>query len=1387
MTVVSSSNTITFAGDGVQTLFDFNFKIFKEEDLAAVVRDSCGIERELVAGSDFKLISETGNDSGGRAMYPVSGSPLQPGDSITFYREIAYSQELELVDNDPFSAGLLNEAFDRGVMRDQQLQEQVARALKYDISTPAQDQLMPQEFMRNIIDARDDSATARAGAESALSKSEAAQLAAEYAKLGAETAQAAAEYAKSEAEAIAWDGIEHLRSSTPVLSGPESANEGTTVEVSIVDYVEDSLANYEINVSGFGSANLVGSVIKWTLGSVDVDTVYSLKVVKRRRGEIYSETADYRLLVKNVLISDGPTMAFTNDYKGWPGAAIDTEVLQPPAFSVGAVNEKQIVSGKMEVDVTSGQKTVLDGTTATFLKVLEEIIAGDLLITDQGECVAGEISENRTPSTVVNKNYYGSGSGIVSGTHINTQDRLPNGGEIQSASGNFNNNATVSPAYCVFKKVGVNFELVFSHAFSNSNASISFSYKIPDDEEEYYFGVTAKTLSMYAGVPQAGGYAAGVNSTTLGQIITLSGTITPMSCAFSYKTPEVLNFCSCKITLPAAPTKVFKNPLQGETINVGVQSTTTSLKTSQPINEGESLFLDGVDGVAGTVVSTRFTGTWPVNSIVKTVTPGVCTGQDSVIKAEDGTLFAISRANLLMSVDNGVTWTIQNSSVSDSYLYSFAVCSKGYLYLAGYVRGLLRSKDKGKTWSDCRTAVCTGNPMAVGAKGNTIVMGEHSTNKVYTSYNNGDTWVMSKDTGGVHASSVYFASNGDIYEGGSGNFYVSKDNGITFNTVSHNLGSIGYVNWFNEYGGNLYLGGTGGCGKSSDGGVTWSREPLTGTYGHGSVIAGDILYAAGFVDKNYCILKYNLSTQKQYDSMLVADPSTSSYVGSFALVDNKILYAEDGGTVRCVTVDMDSYSTDITSFGLTTPPQYASRKKENIFALGTGRVGEYIGPKVDLELVGGTPVEYPYAPTAAQGNGNPVTVVSNVLVPSGTTITALAVRQNAAHQYISAFTNQRIGLVKKVGLNSYVAAKWFSGYDNTGSDSFEYMTLPTTYTVPADGSDYYLAYQTPTYYDYAQDAGDVGGAVSSQVPEGSNLGTLSFVGKVGVMGYKTVTESTTSKLVLTSAGSIAAKLFVEGGLHNNVLCDDAIDAKIASVSEEIVDGEPTNIVPLMTGSTTKGFSVSSPTDNPSSPTLAMWNAFDGKNDGSSVWYLGAFVNPLFGTITFDKEYIVVGYRMRPRDGNPVSSRSPKDWTVKNQSGTVIDTQTSQINWLDEWREFTFATPQVMSAFAFDITSVVSGASFEIGAIEILVKSSQIKTTVNLETTLAKVPTKVAIPDRYNLTPSGYASELSDGKLKITADKIELPDDANIKQLAMAVRSPEDMRFTDGKIYIQEKP
>ncbi len=1287
MTVVSSSNTITFAGDGVQTLFDFNFKIFKEEDLAAVVRDSCGIERELVAGSDFKLVSETGNDSGGRAMYPVSGSPLQPGDSITFYREIAYSQELELVDNDPFSAGLLNEAFDRGVMRDQQLQEQVARALKYDISTPAEDQLMPQEFMRNIIEARDDSATARAGAESALSKSETAQRAAEYAKLGAETAQAAAEYAKSEAEAIAWDGIEHLRSRTPVLSGPESANEGTTVEVSIVDYVEDSLANYEINVSGFGSAKLVGSVIKWTLGSVDVDTAHSLKVVKRRRGEIYSETADYRLLVKNVLISDGPTMAFTNDYKGWPGAAIDAEVIQPPAFSVGAVNEKQIVSGKMEVDVTSGQKTVLDGTTASFLNVLEEIIAGDLLITDQGNVFVKSVTRsgsdvvNLLPSSGLlayydmaaattalvpdvsghgrdmalhgeaptfgvreNGNRYIKGSGDDHTSNFGSYGFMSAGAGVMTAAGcsygfwikrdgsiagtqYFGGITQNGSVYGYLSRNTTNFAWVTDsrHELIDITPDIWEHHLFVRDStsvKQYINGALATTISGLTALANVtenevmslfsvGSYIAYYRSgSSFDDYVFYNRPLTDSEALQVYN--ATLPKYSAEISLPAVPTKVFKNPLQGETINVGAGTTATRLETNQLVTEGDSLFLDGVEGVAG-------------------ATSGIVGGY----------------------LEKPYT-SILGSPIASGHV-------------SGYVPENAFNGDPAVRWAGLSTAADLAvNGSWIGWKFN-----EPTSLEEYT---------------------------------------------LTPLADPRNLGAT--INL-----------------RASNDGVNWTTVQTD---------------TAIFAEHSY-----HVESIAKYTYWAVSNNTKLNYYMNVL----ELAFKKRG-----------NFAVDITSFGLATPPKYASRKNENTFALGAGGVGEYIGPKINLALQSSSKR---IALTAGMLT-NPVGTLNSftpaALIDDDVNVSAGFYTDSSAIGTTLHFDlGNAVNIAKfTIGCHNAPVCKWGVWYSDNNSDWVDtglIIDVGARFTVDGNNFDVVIDKGAHRYWKWVKTNAAAAGGWHTEI----------------AIFAVDATSITTSKLVLTSTGSIAAKLFVENGFYNNILCDDAIEAKVVSVSEE-------------SSTLNEDYTTNLETSSSASWPNSWWiDRINKLPDGAKITAIGVKAST---AVTGGK----LGIWKKNEDGTVtlMAMVVPINSGVGNYEPVDLATPFQCIAGIEYFVGFGESSVGKIhyhsvtdGAWRFDGSANI-GDTFTVTLNpnapdwSIAYEVSSVKTTVNLEIPLAKVPTKVAIPDRYSLTPSGYASELSDEKLKITADKIDLPDNANLKQLAMAVRSPEDMRFTDGKIYIQEK-
>lgn len=578
MTVVSSGNAITFAGDGVQTAFDFNFRIFNADDLCAVVRNGDGKQKTLVAGSDFKIISGIGNDSGGKVQYPVSGSSLASGESITLFREIAYTQDLELVDNDPFSARLLNEAFDRGVMRDQQLQEQVDRALKYDISTPGADRLSPQELVKTISAARDEAISARSRAVEAesnargmLDDAKAAQAGSEAARDNALEAKAGAEKARDAAIKISVGDISALRTPTPVLSGPVEAPEGTTVFIVISNYQSDGITSYEINACGFGSAQISGNTIKWTLGSVDADISKKIEVVCRRRGELYSDIAICSVLVKKIIVQDGPTIVFANSAEGYPGATVSEGVVSAPAHSVGVNNSHQIISAKPEIVEISSHLALLSGSNSSVLKLSKRYTGS--IITDQGE---GEIV-SATGGNAVEVKPFGTvpNNGVVafSGTQLMLDTRLANDSIVTELGVRTSTTPAIGKIGIYRRDSSDKFTLVAS---ASGVASTPYSYNyLPLEKEytvpsygDYYIGV-GNTVNCY----KADGAGSGVYMMNEGAPIvdtqyTMSSSSGPRAFV-SYRRRGSYSATLAQ-ALPGIPTKAFKKPNVSLKIGVGI-------------------------------------------------------------------------------------------------------------------------------------------------------------------------------------------------------------------------------------------------------------------------------------------------------------------------------------------------------------------------------------------------------------------------------------------------------------------------------------------------------------------------------------------------------------------------------------------------------------------------------------------------------------------------------------------------------------------------------------------------------------------------------------------------------------------------------------------------
>lgn len=125
MTVTSTTNRVSYAGDGVTTVFAFSFPITVSSDLKVMSRTAAAVEATLVLNTD----------------YTVTGAPYTAGGAITLSAastvgltyfligNVPPTQSTVLQDGGPLPAGTVNASFDRRAMVERRMWEQVGRAL----------------------------------------------------------------------------------------------------------------------------------------------------------------------------------------------------------------------------------------------------------------------------------------------------------------------------------------------------------------------------------------------------------------------------------------------------------------------------------------------------------------------------------------------------------------------------------------------------------------------------------------------------------------------------------------------------------------------------------------------------------------------------------------------------------------------------------------------------------------------------------------------------------------------------------------------------------------------------------------------------------------------------------------------------------------------------------------------------------------------------------------------------------------------------------------------------------------------------------------------------------------------------------------------------------
>lgn len=190
MTVASSSNKITYQGNGSTTDFTFTFSTNGDEsDILVYITDADGVITQLATNLyEVTLTAPTGTNptgAGGSVEYPLSGSPLAAGNYITILRQLPFTQQTSLANQGTLWQPTIEASLDVLSMQIAQLNEQLGRQFTVPVSddNPEEVPTAEERASQNAIWDSDGNLTAGLPVSSTVNVSSAMQPVVEAAML----------------------------------------------------------------------------------------------------------------------------------------------------------------------------------------------------------------------------------------------------------------------------------------------------------------------------------------------------------------------------------------------------------------------------------------------------------------------------------------------------------------------------------------------------------------------------------------------------------------------------------------------------------------------------------------------------------------------------------------------------------------------------------------------------------------------------------------------------------------------------------------------------------------------------------------------------------------------------------------------------------------------------------------------------------------------------------------------------------------------------------------------------------------------------------------------------------------------------------------------------
>lgn len=136
MTVPSTTNRVTYVGDGTVNTYSYTYKIFLQTDLTVAVRDLLDVETILTITTDY-TVTGVGESGGGTIVLVDSSQPWLDGDgdlltgyTLSIRRVRPITQLTDIRNQGSFLPETHEDEFDRGRQVDQQQQDEIDRSIK---------------------------------------------------------------------------------------------------------------------------------------------------------------------------------------------------------------------------------------------------------------------------------------------------------------------------------------------------------------------------------------------------------------------------------------------------------------------------------------------------------------------------------------------------------------------------------------------------------------------------------------------------------------------------------------------------------------------------------------------------------------------------------------------------------------------------------------------------------------------------------------------------------------------------------------------------------------------------------------------------------------------------------------------------------------------------------------------------------------------------------------------------------------------------------------------------------------------------------------------------------------------------------------------------------